>query len=115
MNPKCDDCGAVIKPELYTPGYGRIGDKKVCFACCGKRDRASLVTDTIATLYLSTNPTCVANWPGTLSIPCTVRRGRHNIAGCRYDVWFTGPDGRRWHGVTYGDNTQLCHCRKLAD
>jgi hypothetical protein len=28
-------------------------------------------------------------------------------------VWFTDSDGRRWHGVNYGHNSQLCHCRRL--
>jgi hypothetical protein len=52
-------------------------------------------------------------WPGTLKIRCGVRTGRHNIAGKRYDVWFVGPDGKNWHGVTYGDNTQICRVRRL--
>lgn len=30
----------------------------------------------------------------------------------RIDVWFNGPDGHLWHGVNYGHNSQLCHCRR---
>ena len=61
-------------------------------------------------LYLSNGE--VMNWPGTLRFPAHVRKGRHNIAGSRYDVWFAGPDGFQWHGVQYGDNTQICHCKR---
>lgn len=32
--------------------------------------------------------------------------------GVRYDTWFTGPDGKQWHAVQYGDNTQIAHCRR---
>ena len=31
-----------------------------------------------------------------------------------YDVWFIGPDGKEWHGVQYGDLTQVCHCRRVG-
>jgi predicted lipoprotein len=56
----------------------------------------------------------VSNWPGTLKMRAHVRVGNHNMARNRYDAWFTGPDGQQWHGVTIGDNTQLCHCKRLA-
>jgi len=57
----------------------------------------------------------VSNWPGTLRFACSKPKiGRHNIAGRRYDVWFDGPDGHRWHGVQYGEWTQVLHCRKLG-
>src|SRR5579862_3187883 len=83
----------------------------LCYQCCGKRDEAQMIRDGKATLYL--NPGKVTNWPGTLAFVVNagaIKRGHHNIAGSRYDVWFTGPDGAWWHGVTYGENTQLCHC-----
>jgi hypothetical protein len=55
----------------------------------------------------------LTNWPGSLSIQVRrIKTGHHNIAGKRYDVWFTF-EGHEWHGVQYGDNTQICHCRKL--
>lgn len=54
----------------------------------------------------------LTNWPGSLEIPCRVKRGRHNMAGTRYDVWFR-LHGKEWHGVQYGDNTQICHCKRL--
>lgn len=38
----------------------------------------------------------------------------HNMAGKngRTDVWFLGPDGKRWHGVNIGDN-QICRVHRL--
>lgn len=55
----------------------------------------------------------LTNWPGTLCYKATsIRKGHHNIAGSRVDVWFVGPDKHVWHGAQYGDNTQLCHCRR---
>lgn len=54
------------------------------------------------------------SWPGTLKIKCHVRTGRHNIAGTRYDVWFTF-NGKNFYGVTYGDKTQICHIRRIKD
>lgn len=56
----------------------------------------------------------IGNWSGGLSFPCiTMHKGSHNIARVRYDVTFRGPDGKQWRGTTYGDNTQICHCRRL--
>lgn len=106
-------------------GYGLFGkrNRKVCYACCGERDRKTMVTTGKAVLYLTHGGGemtgvnvggSVSNWPGTLKFMCSVRIGRHNIAGKRYDVWFTGPDGKQWHGVTYGGNTQLCRCKRVA-
>jgi hypothetical protein len=66
------------------------------------------------TLYL-TDDGRVTNWPNSLSFKGHVSKGRHNIAGTRYDVWFTGPDGHRWHGTQYGDNTQICHCKRTKE
>ncbi len=55
----------------------------------------------------------VTNWPGTLSILVQrMRRGRQNMAGTRIDVWFWF-EGHRWHGVQYGPNTDLVHCRRV--
>lgn len=123
----CADCGEK-KVHVNPNGCGGTGygtgpnGEKVCYACCGKRDSAEMTERGRAVLYLTVagpnaaapNWPVVTNWPGTLKIPVKHRRiGRHNIAGVREDVWFTGPDGREWHGVCYGRNTQLCHCRRL--
>jgi hypothetical protein len=55
----------------------------------------------------------LTDWPGKLAFPCRVTKGRHNMARVRYDARFTGPDGKQWHSVTYGDNTQIAHCKRL--
>lgn len=110
-------------------GYGQDADgKRYCYACCATRDREQMVRDGKATLYLSRDETGpavgnmgprysykVTNWPGSLvfKVGGAIRHGKHNIARTRSDVWFTGPDGKEWHGVQYGDNTQLCHCRRI--
>ena len=128
---RCSDCGET-KPVQTSGGTGYGYDAAaniLCYACCGKRDMADMIENGRATLYLTqpersapglrldsygrSGHAIVSNWPGTMRLPCYVKQGRHNIAGKRYDAWFTGPDGKKWHGVTYGDNTQLCHCKRL--
>ena len=137
---RCSVCGE-IKPVQTEGGTGYGYDANgfvVCYACCGKQDREDMIRTGKATLYLTCEPASkmrlngrpytpstlsqgtgrnragkVSNWPGTLEFPCTTTVGRHNIARTRYDAWFTGPDGKPWHGVTYGDNTQICHCKRL--
>lgn len=117
------DCGHTLTPEKHGigTGYGVTNDgKRICYACCAERDRESMRDTGKATLYLIIRAQHighaeaeVTNWPGSLRFPIGyVRTGRHNMAGKRYDVWFTGPDGAEWHGVTYGDNTQICHCSR---
>lgn len=118
----CGDCGKT-KPVGTSGGTGygwtdpdNPDDKPVCYECCGKRDVADMIATGRAVLYLTYHKGGTArltNWPGTIEYRAGVRVGRHNIAGHRYDVWFTGPDGRSWHGVTYGDNTQICRCKRL--
>lgn len=116
----CADCG---QDKLISfnggAGYGICRDNpdhKICYDCCGKRDRADMIETGKATLYLLRDESGqhnVTNWPGTLRFNNVgIKTGRHNIAGKRYDVWFHGPDGKMWHGVQYGDNTQICHCRR---
>ena len=116
----CCDCGET-KPVNPSGGTGYAvfengrGDK-VCYACCAIRDKARMTAESRVALYLVTreNRLVVSNWPGTLEFPVMESRaGAHNIAGSRIDAWFVDHDGSRWHGVQYGDNTQLIHCRKL--
>jgi hypothetical protein len=108
--PPADSC---------TTGYGLDKhDNKVCYSCCANNDRAEMSATGKATLYLvGSNSTrgVVTNWPGSLRFSCSIKRGRHNIARNRYDAWFAGPDGFVWHGVTIGDNTQLCHCKRTRE
>jgi hypothetical protein len=137
---KCAKCGLVKSVQASGgTGYGYMpGDNRpVCYLCCGDLDREVMLRDGKITLYLTCEPVSkalwkgraytaatlafgpgrstlgkVSNWPGTLEFPCYTTYGKHNIAGVRYDAWFTGPDGFEWHGVTYGNNTQVCHCRR---
>lgn len=117
----CADCGQdkPVKTEGGT-GYGYFGpdqpdNKPICYECCGKREATTMRETGKATLYLEhkgrDTSGWVTNWPGTLRLPCGVSIGRHNMAGKRYDVWFVF-EGYQWHGVTYGDNTQICHCKR---
>ena len=111
------ECGHTESP--ITRGYGTDKDgNRYCYECCAAQDRASMIETGKATLYLSApkegNKFKITNWPGSLSFAVGhVRTGRHNWAGRRYDAWFTGPDGKNWHGVQYGDNTQIIHCRRI--
>lgn len=124
----CDQCGEHVEHKNdFTTGYGTDKEgKKICFACCGVNDRRDLLALPIGGkfwLYLSSKledgkpeyyrEHYVSNWPGTLSIkvPCP-RKGRHNIARTRYDVWFKLEDAY-FHGVQYGEWTQVCHIRRI--
>lgn len=123
---RCMDCGKA-KPMQTQGGTGYARGKDgfaVCYACCAIKDAADMVATGEATLYLTTMPDShrghggtakVTNWPGTLVFHGGYRRGHHNRARYRYDAWFRGPDGKQWHGVQYGDNTQIIHCRRTAN
>lgn len=125
----CDRCGqAKETPKGITTGYGSYRDRqpaeRICYACCGELERCDMVDDGRAVLYLTgkwdgagRNPDWrdweVTNWPGTLRFRLTrAKTSKHNMARVRVDVWFTGPDGRPWHGYSIGDHTQICHCRR---
>lgn len=140
--PTILDCGHPSTPHIVNGtgslGYGvdRTTGRTLCYACCGELDRQQMITEGRITLYLSgtkcwngwgTPPDDpelmkITNWPGTLRFviagPTAVHKGRHNIARTRTDVWFRGPDSSghntaTWHGVQYGDNTQLIHCKRV--
>lgn len=89
----------------------------VCYDCCALLDREHMQRENKITLYLTIDKLSggwtVSNWPGTLKYRAMVRKGDHNIARTRYDAWFIDADGNNWHGVQYGEFTQLVHCRKL--
>ena len=135
----CSVCGK-DKPVQTAGGTGYGYDDQeriICYECCADQDRTTMIQTGRITLYLTCEPASkmlhngrpftaatlshgpgrkaageLTNWPGTLRFKCGTRVGRHNIAGVRYDVWFTGPDGYEWHGVQYGDNTQICRCKR---
>ena len=108
------DCGHPPSPHLScTTGYGLnpIDGKRSCYKCCAAIDATYMKEKGRIALYLTESG--VTNWPGSLSFPVLARtKGGHNIAQSRYDVWFRGPDNFIWHGVQYGENTQICHCRR---
>jgi len=102
-------------------GYAETDDgERVCYDCCAGRDRGFMAKEGRIILYLterardadSRKHYSVGNWPGTLRFQAVAHRGRHNIAGTRTDVWFTGPDGHIWHGVQFGNFSELCHCKR---
>jgi len=123
----CEVCHKEISQEHedFTTGYATNDKKeKICYACCAEADKQFMRDNNKITLYLikrylypesTTNKAYnyfVTNWPGSLEIKCYYSdKGKHNIAGTRYDVWFKF-EGYVWHGVQYGENTQLCHCKK---
>lgn len=112
------DCGH--EPSAHgehTTGYGEdIHGKKSCYACCAEHEREAMRVTGRATLYLSRAPDKtykITDWPGHLLIhPYRVQHGKHNIARTRTDAWFSF-EGTAWHGVSYGDNTMIIHCRRL--
>jgi len=114
---KCSVCKETksFVPKGVTTGYGLDeNDNKVCYDCCAEKDKKVMREQGKISLYLSNDNLKykVTNWPGTLCfIPYHVTTGRHNIAGIRYDVWFLF-EGKSWHGTTYGNNTQICHCKR---
>lgn len=119
----CNICGITKQPDSqFTTGYGRDKhDNKVCYLCCADQDKKQMMDEGKITLYLTESksplqgmkPEYVSNWPGTLRFPVYhSRKGRHNFARTRTDVWFQGPDGNEWWGVLYGEHTQLIHCRR---
>jgi hypothetical protein len=117
----CDVCGKECIPSRYTGGYGiaaegaplgKPGDK-LCFPCCAKGDKLTMAATGKIVLYLDQQESKVTNWPGSLTFPCRIKAGRHNLARVRYDVWFKDQDGNPWHGVQCGDNSQLVHCKRI--
>lgn len=116
----CSTCKQRIEYESdFTSGYGTDKDgNKHCYACCAEQDKADMRKYGNATLYLtivnngSSNYAKVTNWPGTLVFDnLEYRKGKHNITGVRYDVWFWF-ENTLWHGRTFGNQTQLCHCKR---
>lgn len=115
-------CGHEAEPMGIGDGGYCItaDDRKLCYNCGAERQKAAMQSTGMITLYLAIRrdryyqeTASVTDWPGVLRFPVErVRRGHHNMAGERTDVWFTGPDGYVWHGVTYGVNTELVHCKR---
>jgi len=96
-------------------GYGCDKDHNtICYDCCAVQDKRQMEETGKIVLYLDTHKGTVTNWPGTLSIRCDrIKVGGHNWGINRYDAWFTDHRGKEWHGVQYGDNTQIVHCHRM--
>ena len=121
-------CGhAPSEHSSFATGYGSDNDGNTyCYDCCADRERASMTETGSATLCLVESPNPkkigsdgtmpdveITDWAGKLRFrPGTMRKGQHNMARTRTDVWFRGPDGREWHGVQYGENSQVLHCKR---
>ena len=99
-------------------GYGVYRDgSKICYQCIGENDLKELQIASKGqkfTFYLvkRDGQYFVTNWPGTFSHPVTVSIGRHNMAGKRYDTWFKIGQNS-FHGVTFGDWTQIHHVKRI--
>jgi hypothetical protein len=118
----CVDCGKPIMCEGGTcgaTGYAVQSDGgHVCYECCAERDKKYLLAlkgreSMCLYLVLKDGSYEVTNWPGTLHIRCGIPVKRHhNLAGYAYHTWFWCGD-YRYHGIQYGDNTQICHVRRV--
>ena len=113
----CDRCGVCHVYRSWVTGYGsNSAGEKICYECCGELDRELMREKGKITLYLVSEFSrwFVTNLPNTLRF--RVKKfhiGKHNIARTRHDVWFTDHEGNRWWGVSYGEDSQLCHCKRL--
>ena len=111
----------------HTTGTARLHDgREICWDCAALIDIGHMLKhgdSKSLPLYLTLRDTFdttktfqswhVSNWPGTLSYKVFgMRKGKHNIAGNRTDVWFVGPDRYVWHGVQIGDWSEVCHCKR---
>ena len=117
------DCGHLESAHSeFSRGYGTDSEsKKHCYACCAEQDKKQMREKGKICLYLVTrmvNGTkryYATNWPNSLSFMLSgVRKGRHNMAGTRYDGNFVF-EGMWWHGVQYGENTQIFHCTRTKE
>lgn len=118
----CSKCGKGCRPEGFATGYGVLpetGDK-ICYSCCGKLDKQQLLKAKPGDkfwFYLTGNSHSgyyVSNWPGSFKIRVYPNKGRHNFTGVRYDFWFY-LGAHRFHGVQYGNATQIAHIRCLKN
>ena len=119
------DCGHFPSVDA-NPGTGSASyfdgdgvERTCCYVCATERERADMLYRGRATLHLNLRDTGygeVTNWCGKLRFDIAqARKGKHNFAKVRYDVWFHDENGDTWWGVTYGDDTDVCHCTRLKN
>jgi hypothetical protein len=111
------ECGHVESPHSeITSGYGsdEYGNR-YCYDCCNQKEIDTMLETKRATMYLvkEGDNWYVTNWIGNIRYLASVKKGRHNIARTRYDAWFHGPMNTIWHGVQYGENTQIIRCKEI--
>jgi hypothetical protein len=122
---KVSDICSVCQKEIvreegsYGIGYGLNKNKeKVCYQCCAEEDKKQMRETGKAVLYLIKNKEGtweVTNWPGTLRFKAGyIKESRHNIARIRRDTWIVF-EGYYWHCIQYGDNSELCYCKKTKE
>lgn len=100
----CSQCNEhkTHKSDMTT-GYGTNKEGgKICFSCCGKNDILELINlQNKQKVWQYFDGKNIVNWPSTMKIkPNFTKKGRHNIAGSREDVWFT-------IGIGYVNNNEL--------
>lgn len=111
---RCEGCGET-KPVQPSGGTGFAtapnGDV-VCYGCCGWLDIATMLDGKAPPLYWeSFGRSHVINWPGSLKLHVTgTGRISRVVVGGRFmgykrTVYFAGPAGSRWSGVSYGTGT----------
>lgn len=121
-NTECFDCGGPFTAAGVGTGYGtmRTGER-VCYHCCGERDKLEMQQTGRLTAYLTKDSTtgkwCISNWPGSLKFPLLTgsspkisKRGG-GFGSQRQDAWFVGPDSHIWHAINRGDN-EIARCRR---
>lgn len=120
---ECVDCKQVKPVHINgSTAYAVLPDTtRVCYTCCGERDKRDMEAGKPTVLYVTVNATdsgrgpnaVVSNWPGTLKIPCGAKVSKRGGGfGCqRTDVWFSYA-GFNWHGVNRGDN-DVVRCRTI--
>lgn len=111
----CSRCGKICVSDGCGTGYGKTTEGAiVCYDCCGKEDKKSLLSlKKGEKYYLYLSDGHLTNWPGTLKIKVTPKIGRHNMAGVRRDVWFSLED-KNFHGVQYGDMSEICYIQAVG-
>ena len=110
--------GAYGPNKVETPQGGPTEDEiKAHNSLLAKAERDAMIEQGRGTFYLSNRKpdVCyggkvyqgtVSQWTGWKSPWCFIRKGYASGFGggmARYDVWFTGPDGKKWYGVNKGD------------
>ncbi len=104
------DCG-------HSGDFGRTPEgTTLCYKCCAEREKRQMQETGKSCLYVSLEKEhryIVTDWPGILKFQVIAHSvGKHNIAGSRLDVWFRGPDSYIWHGIQYGEFSELCYCTR---